>query len=87
MTSPIPYTGYDFHELEAAINNVEEKYPNSPIYFIGTSLGGNYVLRYLLAHKIEKIKAFACLSAPFDVIDTIDKMNRIYQKYFVKSFI
>ena len=57
------------------------------MYLIGASLGGNYMLRYLLTHKHHKIDGLSLISLPFDVKWVIDGMNKFYQKYFVKSYI
>ena len=47
MTSPIPFTACEHSELETALERIELHYPKSPIYMVGTSFGGNYLLRYL----------------------------------------
>jgi alpha-beta hydrolase superfamily lysophospholipase len=58
------------------------------MYIIGTSLGGNYVLRYLFSHKAPKIKGLALISPPFDVKYVINEgMNIHYQKMFIKYYL
>lgn len=54
---------------------------------IGTSLGGNYVLRYLLSDKDHGVKGLALISPPFDVKYVIDGMNMRYQKAFIKYYL
>ena len=87
MTSPIPFTGFEFHELETTLSRIKLLYPNNHLYLIGTSLGGNYFLRYVLQHKIEKLMGMALICPPFDVKYVIDGMNMHYQKFFIKSYI
>ena len=87
MTSPIPFVGINFHELQAALTRVETYHPNIPIHIIGISLGGNYVLRYLLQNKRKSVNSLSLISAPFDIKFVIDNMNQTYQKYFIKYYI
>ena len=88
MTSPIPFVGFEFHELETSIKRIKSLYPSNRLYFIGTSLGGNYILRYILSKaKVENLNGMALISPPFDVKYVIDGMNMHYQKFFIKSYI
>ena len=58
------------------------------MYIIGTSLGGNYVLRYLLLNSAHKINGLALISPPFDVKYVINGgMNIHYQKFFIKYYL
>ncbi len=57
------------------------------MHVIGTSLGGNLVLRYFLKHYINNVKSLSLISAPFDVKHAIDNMHPLYQKFFIKSYI
>jgi predicted alpha/beta-fold hydrolase len=54
---------------------------------IGISLGGNYVLRYLLKNKRKSVTSLSLIAAPFDIKFVIDNMNSSYQKYFIKYYI
>lgn len=87
MTSPIPFVGYSFHELEESIKRVQIHHPKSNIHVIGTSLGGNFVLRYFLKYHNINVKSLSLISAPFDVKYVIDNMHPLYQKFFIKSYI
>jgi predicted alpha/beta-fold hydrolase len=63
-------------------------YPNSPIYIVGTSFGGNYLMRYLINKQYKSnIKGFIALAPPIDVQKVVDDMGTIYQKFFVKRYI
>lgn len=86
MTSHIPFTGVDFHEIDEVVNQIKNKYPKNPLYFIGTSLGGNYLLRYLLAEQ-RKVEGLVLISPPFDIRYAMDQMNMTYQKFFIKSYL
>lgn len=87
MTSPIPFVGYSFHELDEALRRIQIHYPKSPLHVIGTSLGGNLVLRYFIKHKVPSVKSLSLISAPFDVAHAIDNMHPWYQTFFIKSYI
>ena len=88
MTSPIPFVGFEFHELETALKRIKTLYPKNRLYFIGTSLGGNYILRYILSRvQVEHLHGMVLISPPFDVKYVIDGMNMHYQKFFIKSYI
>jgi predicted alpha/beta-fold hydrolase len=62
-------------------------YPKSPIYMVGTSFGGNYLMRYLSKFKRRSIKGLIALAAPMDVGQVVRDMPYIYQKFFVKRYI
>lgn len=63
-------------------------YPKSPIYIVGTSFGGNYLLRYLIRRKIsQNIKGLVALAAPINVRSVVDDMGSVYQKFFIKRYI
>lgn len=87
MTSPIPFTGVEFHEIETALARIKIHFPHNPLYMVGTSLGGNYVLRYLLTHNQYNINGLVLISPPFDVKFVTDRMNRHYQRFFIKSYL
>lgn len=87
MTSPIPFVGVEFHELSSTLERIRILYPNNSLYIIGTSLGGNYVLRYLLSHQTHHVKGLVLISPPFDVKYVIDGMNMWYQRIFIKYYL
>ena len=67
-------------------------YPKRPIHFVGMSLGGNYVLRYLIrewkgGRLGNNIRSLSLVGAPFDVKYVINNMNEQYQKYFIKYYL
>lgn len=54
---------------------------------VGTSFGGNYLIRYLLKKRRESIKGLVALAPPLKVNQVIDDMAQIYQGFFVKRYI
>lgn len=87
MTSPMPFTAIDFHELEEALTLIERRYPRAPIYMVGTSFGANYLSRYLLRSNRPSVKGLVALATPFDVNNVVTEMGAVYQKFFVKRYI
>ncbi len=87
MTSPIPFTAIEHNELGAAIERVQVYFPKSPIYLVGTSFGGNYLIRYLLKNQPENIKGLIALAPPFNVSKVVDDMSTVYQRFFVKRYV
>lgn len=62
-------------------------YPDSEIYLVGTSFGGNYLIRYLLQDKRPNIKGLIALAPPLNVKKVVDDMPPIYQRFFVRRYI
>lgn len=88
MTSPHPFTGMNHIDLEAALKHITNRYPMSPIYMVGTSFGGNYLLRYLLRCKpISRIESLVVLAPPLNVTRVVEDMGAVYQRFFVKRYI
>lgn len=54
---------------------------------VGTSFGGNYLLRYVRDKKRNSIKGLITLAPPINVHDVVDDMPFIYQHFFVKRYI
>jgi predicted alpha/beta-fold hydrolase len=92
MTSPVPFIGLEFEELEAALRRVKTRFPKRPLVMLGMSLGGNYLLRYLTSSNkstelLENLQAFIAVCPPFDLKDAVHNMNPSYQKLFLLSYI
>ena len=88
MTSPMPFTGMTHDDLDVALEIITNRYPNSPIYMVGTSFGGNYLIRYFLRHSpIPNIRGLVTLAPPLNVARVVDDMSSVYQKFFVKRYI
>ncbi len=55
---------------------------------VGTSFGGNYLMRYLINKQFKpNIKGFIALAPPIDIYRVVEDMGTIYQKFFVKRYI
>jgi predicted alpha/beta-fold hydrolase len=58
---------------------------------VGMSLGGNYLLRFLLQNPssrlISNLASLSLICAPFDVGYVISNMNEAYQRYFIRYYI
>jgi len=54
---------------------------------VGTSFGGNFLIRYLVKNKRPSIGGLVALAPPFDLAKVVDEMPPIYQKFFVKRYI
>jgi len=55
---------------------------------VGTSFGGNYLLRYLLRSESKyNIKGLVTLAPPLNVGKVVEDMGSVYQKFFVKRYI
>jgi predicted alpha/beta-fold hydrolase len=92
MTSPVPFIGINFHELEAVLERVVTYYPARPIHLVGMSLGGNYLLRFLMKNwkrssLTKNIKSLSLVCPPFDVKFVIFNMNKQYQRYFIRYYL
>ena len=88
MTSPMPFTGMNHNDLKVALGAIVNRYPNSPIYMVGTSFGGNYLLRYFLrSDPIPNIRGLVTLAPPLNVTKVVEDMASVYQKFFVRRYI
>ena len=84
----MPFTGMTHHDLEVALSSITSRYPYSPIYMVGTSFGGNYLLRYFLRRQpLANIKGLVTLAPPLNVTQVVEDMSSVYQKFFVKRYI
>jgi len=88
LTTPMPFHGGHHKDLEFAISHVKRKYPNAPLLAVGTSFGGNQLLRYLGDNPNKKdFDAGVLLSAPFDLEDCLKGVeNSVYEEFFIKSY-
>ncbi|KRX06357.1 hypothetical protein PPERSA_04970 [Pseudocohnilembus persalinus] len=79
MTSPMPNNGVDLSDLDIALNKVKERYPEAPVFAVGTSFGGNQILRWTAQQQKENgycfLKGVIGLSVPFDVQNVMNNMD------------
>jgi len=69
--------------------HVQKKFPDAPIVAVGTSFGGNQLIRYLGQGETKtKIAGGVLLAAPFDIDDCVDQIkNTVYEKFFIKNYL
>ncbi len=65
---------------------MEHNYPGVPVHVIGTSFGGNYLLRYVLKHQRSFIDKMVLLAPPINVLEVVRQMPSIYQWFFVRRY-
>lgn len=82
------------NDLYAAIQVVHSLAPNAQIILVGTSLGGNVVLKIsgeLDQYPIAQLKCVAALNPPVDLAACTTLLskrhNRIYEKHFVTDLV
>jgi len=88
LTTPMPFHGGYLHDLEYAIAHVKKKYPDAPLVAVGTSFGGNQLMRYMGSEAGKKtFEAGVLLSAPFDLDDCVDAIQgSVYEEFFIRSY-
>jgi predicted alpha/beta-fold hydrolase len=75
-----------------AVNYLSRLSENKPVYLIGFSIGGNFVLRIAIRHHwtpIANLKHVFAISPPLDPYKTtlaIDNGYFFYRKYFLKKW-
>lgn len=47
LTTPLPFSGENIDDLDEVIPYIKNRYPNAPIFGVGTSFGGNMLLRWV----------------------------------------
>lgn len=88
LTTPKPFHGGNLDDLEYSIDHVKKLYPDAPIVALGTSFGGNQLIRHLgTVGEKTKLTAGVLLAAPFDIDDCVDEIqDSVYEKFFISSY-
>ena len=81
---PVTYHLGRTHDFAVLLKHVKAKYPNTPLYATGFSMGGNILLKWLGENAGQTdIKAAVAVSAPYDLRSTSVQIRRgkgrIYQ--------
>lgn len=88
LTSPKTFHGGQIEDLAVGIEHIRKNYPNAPIVAIGTSFGGNQLLRYL--SRVENktnILGAVLLSPPFNIDDIVNHIEKtVYEDFFIKKY-
>lgn len=84
------YHSGDTGDIEFLINTIRLRHPQSPLFAIGYSLGGNALLKYLAEQgEACPLKSAVAVSIPFQLNRGADRLNqgfsKFYQWYLVKS--
>ncbi|MCH9631590.1 MAG: 2-succinyl-6-hydroxy-2,4-cyclohexadiene-1-carboxylate synthase [Chlamydiia bacterium] len=90
------YSRYVYHsgssdDVHFALNEIKERYPDSPITLMGFSLGGNIVLKLVgeLGEAAQDLLAnVIAVCPPLDLRNTSQLIsmphNKMYEKYFIR---
>ncbi|MBX7102433.1 MAG: alpha/beta fold hydrolase [Gemmataceae bacterium] len=88
------YTAGCSADLRVALTRVHEIAPGSPIWLVGTSLGGNVALKLAgesATQPVPGLAAVAVLNPPVDLAACTaliaHKRNRLYEKHFVAELV
>ncbi len=86
---PRSYHSGDTADAKAWIGYLHKNYPNSPLYAVGYSIGGNMLLKLLGEEgKETPLKSAVSVSAPMDLAITAKAINRgfskLYQQHLLK---
>lgn len=81
-------------DVRAALADLEQNYPTSPLLLVGFSLGGNIVLKLageLPAHPVANLQRVAAVAPPVDLEQCsalISRLrNRLYERHFVRALL
>lgn len=82
------YHSGETSDLRFVIDFIIKKYKFKKIALVGFSLGANVVLKYLGEQKtIPEMKMGAGISSPCDLYSTSVKLNKWYNKIYLKEFL
>lgn len=87
---PRSYHSGDTGDAEAWINHLKNDYPNTPLYAVGYSLGGNMLLKLLGEQgSNSSLRAGVSISAPMQLDISAKRMergfSRLYQYYLLRD--
>ncbi|KAL4442852.1 hypothetical protein ABPG74_010741 [Tetrahymena malaccensis] len=87
LSTPIPFNGESLDDLSYALNLVKKRYPKAPLFAVGASFGSNMLLRLVGNMKENNfLDGIVGLSTPFNVIQCIEKLGRVYEEFFVYRY-
>lgn len=82
---PQSYNGGDIRDLTYLIKSVTTRYPESPLFAVGFSLGGNILIHYLANNKETSLQAAVAVSTPFELNKSADYLAGFYQRFLLRS--
>lgn len=88
LTSPKTFHGGLIEDLAVGIEQIRKNYPDAPLMAIGTSFGGNQLLRYLSQEENKKnILGAVLLSPPFSSDSVADHIQKtVFETFFIKHY-
>lgn len=82
------YHSGDTGDLQFVIDELKTREPNTPIFVIGYSMGGNILLKWLGEDARNKnLKAAAAISVPFEIGRCSDQLNLGFSKIYQWSLL
>ena len=89
---PRAYHSGDSDEIEWALRQIQQQFPDRPRYAVGVSLGGNALLKWLGERESDAagcIRAAAAISAPLDLTACGHNLghgfNKVYSRHFLQT--
>ena len=85
---PRAYHSGDTADAKAWIEYIYKNYPNTPLYAIGYSIGGNVLLKYLGEEKENTpLKSAVSISAPMDLSVCAEVISKGFAKNYEKHLL
>lgn len=86
---PRSYHSGDTGDIRYLINLLSRRYPNSNLFAVGFSLGGNALLKYLgEGEAATQLKGAIAISVPFDLANGAQRLDRglsrLYQRHLIR---
>lgn len=84
------YHSGDTDDLQFSLSHLQQRYPNSPLFAVGYSLGGNVLAKYQGEYQEDSLLQKAVIvSAPLHLAACAKRLehgfSKIYQRYLIKQ--
>lgn len=86
---PRAYFAGDTKENDWILRTIHARFPDAPLYFVGVSLGGNNVAKYLgdMGEKARFVKAAAAIGAPVDLVAASERISKGVNVFYADMFL
>ncbi|WOG88288.1 hypothetical protein DCAR_0207523 [Daucus carota subsp. sativus] len=86
ITSDCFYNGGWTEDIRTVVKHIHQRYPEAPLFVVGTSLGANIVVKYLGEEGANiPISGAAAVCSPYDLLISDRFLNRgVVQKFYDK---
>lgn len=79
-------------DLDYVVKEIVHREPQTPLFIVGYSLGGNVLLKWLGEDTCYKpVQAAVAVSVPFELNKSVERLNRgfskLYQQYLIQGLI